>query len=89
MLVSWCHESEELTLSFLHRGIVLFIHSILVYCVRIDVIISVLRQRDKALPRFCIVAFRLSSKKIKTLTYSEYRVWGPRSLVAEFPSVVE
>ena len=56
---------------------------------RIDVIISVPRQRDKALPRFCIVAFRLSSKKIKTLTYSEYRVWGPRSLVAAFPSVVE
>ena len=56
---------------------------------RIDVIISVPRQRGKPLPRFCIVAFRLSSKKIKTLTYSEYRVWGPRSLVAAFPSVVE
>ena len=56
---------------------------------RINVIISVPRQRDKALPRFCIVAFRFSSKKIKTLTYSEYRVWGPRSLVAAFPSVVE
>ena len=56
---------------------------------RIDVIISVPRQRHKALPRFCIVAFRLSSKKIKTLTYSDCRVWVPRSLVAAFPSVVE
>ena len=52
-----CRESEELTLSFLHRDIVLFIHSILVYCVRIDVIISVPRQRDKALQRFCIGLF--------------------------------
>ena len=52
-----CRESEELTLSFLHRDIVLFIHSILVYCVCIDVIISVPRQRDKALPRFCIGLF--------------------------------
>ena len=33
--------------------------------------------------------YRLSSIKIKTLTYSEYRVWGPKSLVAAFPSVVE
>ena len=65
-----CRESEELTLSFIHIDIVLLIHSILVYFVRIDVIISVPRQRDKALPEFCIGAFRLSSKKIKTLTYS-------------------
>ena len=49
-----CRESEELTLSFIHIDIVSFIHSILVYCVRIDVIISVLRQRDKASPGFCI-----------------------------------
>ena len=33
-----CRESEELTLSFIHIDIVSFIHSILVYCVRIDVI---------------------------------------------------
>ena len=59
-----CRESEELTLSFIHIDIhvVSFIHSVLVYCVRIDIIISVPRQRDKALPRFCIGAFRFSSK---------------------------
>ena len=55
-----CGESEELTLSFIHIDIVSFIHSYLVYCVRIDVIISVPRQRDKALPRFSIDAFRFS-----------------------------
>ena len=66
-MVQVCRESEELTLSFLRIDIVLFIHSILVYCVRIDVIISVPRQRDKALRRFCIVAFRFSCKiRLKT-----------------------
>ena len=63
MVLEWCRESEELTLSFIHRDIVSFIHSILVYCVRIDVIISVPRQRDKALPRFCIVLFGLVLKR--------------------------
>ena len=53
----YCRESEELTLSFIHIDIVLFIHSILVYCVRIDVIISVPRQRDKALPGFLYFCF--------------------------------
>ena len=62
-LVCGCRESEELTLSLIHIDIVSFIHSILVYCVRIDVIISVPRQRDKALPGLCICAFRFSSKK--------------------------
>ena len=62
--------------------IVSFIHSILVYCVRIDVIISIPRQRDKALPGFCICYFQFSSKKTSTLTYSEYRVCGPRRVVA-------
>ena len=65
--VELCRESEELTLSFIHINIVLFIHSILVYCVRINVIISVPRQRDKALPGFCIGAFRLSPEKDKNI----------------------